>query len=122
MAEMSDAEAATMFRALSDPTRLKIFRFLAACSGAVSVDDNGDVRRADGPTAGEVCCHVTGESQINSRVSQHLKELRLAGLIHTEKRGKFSVFAANTEAVTQLTEFLTCCCDAAEPAKPESCC
>ena len=81
-------QKAAMFKALGDPTRLKIFEFLRACCCSVVVEETGDVRRVQGPTAGEVCCHVTGEEKITSSVSFHLKELRQAGLITMERRGK----------------------------------
>jgi len=79
---------AAMFKALGDPTRLRIFEFLCSCCCPVTVEETGEARTVDGPTAGEVCCRVTGSEQITSTVSFHLKELRLAGLITMERRGK----------------------------------
>ena len=72
---------ADVFKALGDPTRLRIFDFLRSCCCPVAVEEGGDVRPVDGPTVGEVCCRVTGAERINSTISHHLKELRLAGLI-----------------------------------------
>jgi len=46
----------------------------------VAVEETGDVRATTGPTAGEVCCNVTGAEKVTSAVSFHIKELRLAGL------------------------------------------
>ena len=59
-----------------------------------------------GVTVGEVCCHVTGTEKFSSKVSFHLKELRLAGLIHAEKNGKFMICSVRREAVTTLVEYL----------------
>ena len=113
-------DVAAMFKALGDPTRLHIFEFLRACCGPVAVDEAGAVRPILGPTVGEVCCHVTGAEQINSTISHHLKELRLAGLITVERRGKNMLCGVNHAAVQALVTYLgsdlpnssggTCCC------------
>ncbi len=100
------ASLTAMFKALGDPTRLLIFDFLRSCCCPVAVYDNGDVRQIIGPTVGEVCCHVTGADQINSTISHHLKELRLAGLITVERRGKNMVCRVNREAMTTLVSYL----------------
>jgi len=96
-----------MFKALGDPTRLRIFAFLRDCCCPVAVGDTGDVRPVEGPTVGEVCCHVMpGALQINSTISHHLKELRLAGLITIERRGKNMICGVNREAVAALAAYL----------------
>jgi ArsR family transcriptional regulator len=97
---------AAMFKTLGDPTRLKIFEFLSKCDGAVAVESGGDVRKIAGPTVGEVCCHVTGGDKITSTISFHLKELRHAGLINVERRGKNMICTVNQEAVAQLSAYL----------------
>src|SRR5579871_2848656 len=99
-------DVAAMFKALGDPTRLQIFEFLRSCCCPVAVEKTGDVRPVIGPTVGEVCCHVTGAEQINSKISHHLKELRLAGLITVERRGKNMICGVNREAVAALTAYL----------------
>lgn len=98
---------AAMFRALGDPTRLRIFAFLRGCCCPVAVEDSGDVRPVDGPTVGEVCCSITGADRINSTISHHLKELRLAGLITVERRGKNMVCGVNRSAIAALTGYLS---------------
>jgi len=109
-------DLAAMFKALGDPTRLRIFEFLRSCCCPVAVGEQGEVRPVAGPTVGEVCCHVTGAAQINSTISHHLKELRLAGLITVERRGKNMVCSVNQDAVDALVQYLgrvpdtTCCC------------
>lgn len=104
--ERERLDAAAMFKALGDPTRLHIFEFLRACCCPVAVEESGDVRPVVGPTVGEVCCHVTGAEQINSKISHHLKELRLAGLITVERRGKNMICGVNREAVAALAAYL----------------
>lgn len=104
--ETENLDAAAMFRALGDPTRLEIFEFLRSCCGLVAVEETGEVRPVVGPTVGEVCCHVTGAAQINSKISHHLKELRIAGLITVERRGKNRICGVNREAVAALARYL----------------
>ncbi|MDQ2687181.1 MAG: helix-turn-helix domain-containing protein [Armatimonadota bacterium] len=97
---------AAMFKALGDPTRLRIFEFLCLQCCPVAVEASGNVRPVLGPTVGEVCCHVTGADHINSTISFHLKELRLAGLITVERRGKNMICGINREAVAGLGVYL----------------
>jgi ArsR family transcriptional regulator, arsenate/arsenite/antimonite-responsive transcriptional repressor len=107
MTETTDnLDVAAMFKALGDPTRLRIFEFLCDCCCEVALDDMGDVRRVEGPSVGEVCCQVTGAEKITSTISFHLKELRQAGLIRTEKRGKNVICAVNREALQELKDYV----------------
>ena len=99
-------DKAAIFKALGDPTRLRIFEFLLTCCGPVAVEEEtGDVRPMEGPTVGEVCCSVTGAEQITSTVSRHLRELKLAGLITIERRGKNMICGVNRDALAELSAF-----------------
>jgi ArsR family transcriptional regulator len=98
-------DLAMMFKALGDPTRLRIFEFLRTCSESAEAKETGGVHTR-GPTAGEVCCCITGLTRINSTISHHLKELELAGLICVERRGKNRVCRVNWEAVDVLVNYL----------------
>jgi ArsR family transcriptional regulator len=100
-----DEETAAAFKALGDPTRLRIFQFLRACCCPVAVGEAGEVSPAQGPTAGEVCCHITGEEKITSSISFHLKELRQAGLITMERRGKHMICGVAPGALDRLAAF-----------------
>jgi len=92
------------FKALSDPTRLHIVEFLASmCRGQAVVNDEGGV---EGPTAGEVCCHITGAEKITSTVSHHLHELEAASLIQIERRGKTMVCTLRPERLEALADYL----------------
>jgi ArsR family transcriptional regulator, arsenate/arsenite/antimonite-responsive transcriptional repressor len=85
------------FKALSDPARLKIVRFLA--SDAVGCCGDG------------ICAcdleQVTGLSQ--PTISHHMKCLQLANLITSERRGKWMYYALNHRGFGQLKAFVTCC-------------
>lgn len=102
-------EAAKAFKALSDPTRLKIVTCLMCCDQDVSITDEGDVSPASGLTAGQVCCHITGSEQVTSTVSFHLKELRNAGLINMKKEGRFMICRVNAAKVEELKGSLKAC-------------
>lgn len=94
-----------MCRALGDPTRARIFAFLLDCCCPVAVEENGNVRSVVGATVGEVCCHVTGSDAVSSNVSFHLKELREAGLVLSERRGRHIVYGVDREALVHLAAF-----------------
>lgn len=97
-----DGRVVQMLRALGDPTRARIFEFLCSRCCAVALDEGGDVRPVTGATVGEVCCHITGAEQFSSTISFHLKELRLAGLIHADKNGKYMVCSVRPEALREI--------------------
>ena len=96
---------ALMFKALGDPSRLRIFEFLRECCCPVAVEETGDVRPVSGPTVGEVCCSITGAEKITSTISQQLKELRLAGLITVERRGKNMICGIDPRVLNNLAAY-----------------
>ena len=104
---MNETDKAVMFKALGDPTRLRIFEFLCRQCCPVALEENGDVRSVLGPTVGEVCCQVTGAEHITSTISFHLKGLRLAGLITVERHGKNMICGVKREAVVDLVSYLS---------------
>jgi len=100
---MSKSETlAAIFKALSDPTRLRIFECLACCRD-VEIDETGDFRPAGTLSVGEVCCRF---DQTLPTISRHLKELRLAGLVRTEKRGRWIFCSVEPAALDLIREFL----------------
>lgn len=118
-------QMASMLKALGEPTRLRVFLFLRSCCCPVALDEEtGDVRPVSGPTVGEICCHVTGNERVTSTFSEHLKDLRTAGLILMERRGKSAICAVNPAAASQLAAFFaempltesepTTCCTSTE--------
>lgn len=106
-------------KALADPTRRSLFEFLCARCCPVAMDDSCDVRPVDGPTVGEVCCQITGLNHIPSRISFHLRELRLAGIITMERRGKNVVCGVRQEALDALAAYFT---DKAQAGRGLNCC
>src|SRR5437588_6849893 len=104
--EMTKEEMlAGIFKALGDPTRLRIFDFLRCCDREVEIDEAGRCRPAGSLSVGEVCCRL---DQSMSTVSHHLKELRLAGLIRTEKRGRWIYCSLHPASLALMREFLNC--------------
>lgn len=80
----------------------------------MALDEDGDVSRTSGPTVGEVCCHVLGSEKITSSLSFHLKELRAAGLISMERRGRHFVCQVNRETLEGMAGYwkerqILCC-------------
>jgi ArsR family transcriptional regulator len=75
------------FRALGDPTRLEIFRLLAAQSEPVCVCDVVDRFEVSQPT-----------------ISHHLRILREAGLVTVSRRGVWAWYAPDPKALAWLRE------------------
>jgi ArsR family transcriptional regulator len=85
---LSDEEAdatATLFRALSDPARVKIVNLLATSDEPVCACEFEPALRLSQPT-----------------VSHHLKKLTEAGLLEREQRGKWAYFSLKPETSSQL--------------------
>jgi ArsR family transcriptional regulator len=94
---------AELFKALGDPSRLRVFEFLRDCCCCVAVDEaTGDVRPVCGVTVGEVCCAVPIAP---ATVSQHLKQLRQAGLIVTQRDGKYIRCGVDPRALSRLAAY-----------------
>jgi ArsR family transcriptional regulator len=79
------AATAALFAALGNPARVKLVNALAA---------------GDGP----VClCDLTEPLGLaQATVSQHLKRLVEAGLVHREERGKWSYFSLDPQAFERV--------------------
>ncbi len=112
---MSDS-LADAFKALGDPSRLKVFEFLRGCCCAVAIDEQtGEVRPVCGVTVGEVCCAVPIAP---ATVSQHLKQLKEAGLVVTERDGKFIRCGVDPRALKRLAAYF----GSAEEENGGACC
>ncbi|MEX2393817.1 MAG: metalloregulator ArsR/SmtB family transcription factor [Actinomycetota bacterium] len=88
---MTDDEAATVaarFKALADPTRVRILNLLIRNPELCVCDMNASIDLSQ-PT-----------------VSHHLSILKKAGLVECETRSKWCFYRANPEAITELARVL----------------
>lgn len=83
------SEAAATFKALADPTRLRILKAIAG--------------------KGELCeCHIVPSSGLTQpTISYHLKILREAGLVESERRGQWVYHRVNNRALMGVMRNLT---------------
>lgn len=81
---------AQMFKALGDPVRLRLLSLIASNAG------------------GEACvCDISGTFELSQpTISHHLKVLRSAGLLESERRGSWVYYRAIPEALQQLSMIL----------------
>jgi ArsR family transcriptional regulator len=86
----SAAEMARMFKALSDPVRLRVLSLIAARKG------------------GEVCvCEITDAFELTGpAISYHLRQLREAELVGCQRRGTWVYYWINPEKLAGLSQFL----------------
>ena len=92
---------AEAFKALSNPNRLAIFLHLVSCCppGTLCSFDE-EMRKCVGDLG-------KGLQIVSSTISHHIKELRTAGLIHVQKKGKFTQCWVDRETVRLLADLLT---------------
>ncbi len=77
---------AEIFKALSNPNRLRLFMRLVTCCKPGTVTSIS----ADSGSAGCACVGELGKDLniVASTISHHMKELRQAGLVRMERRGQ----------------------------------
>lgn len=92
---MDNNDALLAFSALSQGTRLDVFRLLVT-------------EEPDGLAAGEIARRVCVP---HNTLSAHLAILSRAGLVHAERRSRSIIYRANTDCVRDLAAFLMkdCC-------------
>jgi ArsR family transcriptional regulator, arsenate/arsenite/antimonite-responsive transcriptional repressor len=88
MSKMTDKELAKISKALSDPTRLKIYEAIASCEEMAC----GEVLKK--------CPLAPGT------ISHHLKILAEAGLIESRREGQFIYNRARPETIRKYTKAL----------------
>ncbi len=86
-----DAHAtASLFKALADPTRVRIVNLLANSSGPVCLCEINEHFDLGQPT-----------------MSHHLKKLAAAGLLTRQQRGTWAYFSVNRDAFKRLADVTT---------------
>jgi len=98
-------EFAEIFKALSNPNRLKIFLRLVSCC------QPGTVASIKSNVESEGCACVGELGQdlgiVPSTISHHIKELRRAGLIRMERRGQKIECWIDPETIAALQGFFS---------------
>jgi ArsR family transcriptional regulator len=89
MYAIDDAHEVEIFRALGDPTRLRILKLL---------------------TGGELCvCQIERALKISQTLtSRHLSVLRMTGLVRTRKQGQWVYYSYNQPRTAFEKHILTC--------------
>ena len=90
LGEAAAVDLARMFKALSDPVRLRLLSLIASHEG------------------GEACvCDLTGPFDVSQpTISHHLKVLRDAGLVGSERRGTWVYYWVLPAALAKLSGLL----------------
>ncbi|MET8454081.1 metalloregulator ArsR/SmtB family transcription factor [Streptomyces sp. NPDC005209] len=90
LGEEAAVDLARMFKALSDPVRLRLLSLIASHEG------------------GEACvCDLTGPFDVSQpTISHHLKVLREAGLVDSERRGTWVYYWVLPAALAKLSSLL----------------
>ena len=93
-----------IFKALSNPNRLRIFlRLISCCQPGTITSINNNV-----DPEGCACVGDLGQDLgiVPSTISHHIKELRRAGLIRMDRRGQKIECSIDQETLANLQSFL----------------
>ena len=96
---------AEMFKALSNPNRLRLFMRLVTCCKPGTVTSISGNKTSEG-------CACVGElgkdlNIVASTISHHMKELRQAGLVRMERRGQRIECWIDPETLANLQGFFS---------------
>ncbi|MFP5416267.1 MAG: ArsR/SmtB family transcription factor [Actinomycetes bacterium] len=84
------AELASLLKALADPVRLRLLRFVA-----------------ESPDTTACACHMPGALGIaQPTLSHHLRKLVEAGLLAREQRGRWAHYRLRAEAIAPIRAYL----------------
>jgi len=98
-------EFAEIFKALSNPNRLKIFlRLISCCVPGTSINIESHIE-----SEGCACVGELGQDLgiVPSTISHHIKELRRAGLIRVERQGQKIECMIDPDTFEALQSFFT---------------
>ncbi|OGN91186.1 MAG: hypothetical protein A2Z70_00710 [Chloroflexi bacterium RBG_13_48_17] len=99
-------ELAAVFSALADPTRLKLLRLLS---------------RQHDPNALCVSTLASVLGVTQSNVSQHLRVLKVIGLVRGERRGYYTHYFVNLEALEHYRKLVADSLSVGSPLKESLC-
>jgi ArsR family transcriptional regulator, arsenate/arsenite/antimonite-responsive transcriptional repressor len=88
-------------RALSDPIRVRMLSMMADGRSCCDFSASG-VPVEEGEEGICVCEFEEAFSMGQSKVSYHMKKLREAGLVHEQRRGKWSFYSLDRKAAGEL--------------------
>lgn len=94
------ARLALVFKALADPTRVRLLRYVALSHSSTAC-----------------ACHLPGALGISQpTLSFHMRKLREAGLVSRDKRGRWVHYTVQRQAVALVRDYLDL------PESSDSCC
>lgn len=83
---MKDTQTVAVFKALADPTRLKLVRELASC-----------------PTGQKTCGELSNKVSLSQpAMSHHFAKLTGAGIVSETKTGTYKIYSLNSKLLSEL--------------------
>lgn len=105
---METIDAVTRLAALAQESRLQVFRRLVEAG-------------PDGLAAGDISFDLNIPAPT---LSFHLKDLRLAGLVNSQRDGRSIIYSANYKAINEVLGYLkeNCCKKPKRNSSTKTCC
>ncbi len=104
--QQNTVEQAAVFSALADPTRLRLVKLLSR-------------QRVPDALCVNALASILGVTQ--SAVSQHLRVLRVIGIVKSERRGYHVHYSISREALERYRNLISSVLTIEEPDKEEPC-